>query len=54
MKILHGDVVITALGKDYSLTETNKGVGYGKLLGSSRNTAFPITGKLWLHQQKLG
>lgn len=42
-KILHGSVVITALGKDHSLTETNQGAGYGRLLGSSGNTDFPIT-----------
>lgn len=45
-KILHGSVVITALAKDHSVTETNQGAGYSRLLGRGRNTAFPITAKL--------
>lgn len=53
-KILRGSVLITALSKDHSPTETNQGAGYGRLLGSSRNTAFPISAKLLLHQQQLG
>lgn len=49
---LYGSVLITVLCKDNFPKEAKQGAGYGRLLGSSRDTAFSTTAKFWLHQWK--